>query len=62
MKIYYEGGPKKISMGIAGEFIRDEPREVENELAKRLLARKDIKFRKAEEAQKKDKSINKEDI
>ncbi|MEW6670226.1 MAG: hypothetical protein AB1427_00900 [Thermodesulfobacteriota bacterium] len=44
MKIKYDQGPDKISMGAAGEFRRGEPRDVPDETAERLLNKQSIKF------------------
>ncbi len=48
MKIVYTEGPDKVTMGAAGEFRRGEPRDVADELAERLLAKKSINFQPAE--------------
>lgn len=46
MKILYEEGPEIITMGIAGQFRRGEPKEIPDEIANTLLKKETIKFRK----------------
>ncbi len=48
MKIVYTEGPAKVTMGAAGVFRRGEPKDVPDELAERLLAKKSINFEPAE--------------
>lgn len=55
MKIVYEDGPKKISMGIAGDFRRGEPRDIDDELADALLKKQTIKFKTIEDKTSKKK-------
>lgn len=47
MKIVYEVGPEKIEVG-GIEFFLNQPKEVEDELAEKILAKKTIIFRKIE--------------
>jgi hypothetical protein len=44
MQIQYTEGPPTVDMGAAGKFVINEPREVEDQLAERLLAKTTIKF------------------
>ena len=46
MKIKYEDGPEIITMGIAGDFKRGEPKEVDDKIAEALLKKESIKFKK----------------
>lgn len=48
MKIVYTQGPERITLGAAGAFRRGEPKDVPDELAERLLAKKSINFEPAE--------------
>ena len=55
MRIVYEEGPETISMGIAGQFNRGEPKEVSAEIAELLLKKQTIKFKKVDEKSSKKK-------
>lgn len=46
MRLQYDTGPEKVSMGAAGEFKRGEAKEVSDELATALLKKEVIKFTK----------------
>ena len=45
MKIYYDEGPPSIGMGAAGVFKKGESREIDDDLARQLLAKKSIVFK-----------------
>jgi hypothetical protein len=53
MQIQYTEGPPTVDMGAAGQFKINEPREVADELAERLLAKNTIKFEQVEAGKKK---------
>lgn len=42
--LVYHDGPPSIECGAAGMFHRGQPRPVEDDLAKRLLAKTSIRF------------------
>jgi len=52
VQIYYSEGPPTVSMGAAGIFVKDEPREVEDELARLILNKKSIRFMEAKKTMK----------
>lgn len=54
--IYVEGGPDTIRMGAAGEFRRGEPKDVPDDLAKHLLAKTSVRF-KREREDRSDRSV-----
>jgi hypothetical protein len=47
MKIRYTQGPPKLIMGAAGEFLINEFREVPDDLAKAILAKKNYPWEQA---------------
>ncbi|OHD22462.1 MAG: hypothetical protein A2Y38_24995 [Spirochaetes bacterium GWB1_59_5] len=44
MHIYYEAGPPRVGMGAAGDFVRGISRDIDDGLAKLILAKKTIVF------------------
>lgn len=55
MRIVYEAGPERINMGIAGDFRRGEPKDIDDELAAALFKKQTIKFKKIEDKNSKKK-------
>lgn len=60
MEIYYEEGPPRVGMGAAGVFEKGVSREIDDELAKQILAKKSVVFKEGKSeapapAQPKDK-------
>jgi len=50
MHIYYEEGPPRVGMGAAGDFVRGVSRDIDDKLAKQILAKKTIVFTQGEKS------------
>jgi hypothetical protein len=59
MKIVYEVGPEKIAVG-GIEFFLNVPKEIDDEMAEKILAKKTIIFRKMDGVTKPPKTQVKE--
>jgi len=44
-KVVYTEGPDRVVCGVAGEFRKGVPKEVEDDIAERLLKKTSIKFK-----------------
>lgn len=44
MKLKYIEGPETVNLGLAGAFVRGEIRDVEDDIAERLLKKESLKF------------------
>lgn len=51
MHIYYENGPPTIGIGAAGTFKRGVSRDIDDELAKKILGKKSVQFKEGERAE-----------